>query len=314
MKKISIRRRARFSVGIISAFIASGMLVPSVANADQPPFKDSNAVGLIGFCDLNDNPVTSGHIRDVPFVVKYVSNTPAPKDYVGPQQKAAIYAFSPLPNSNPGDWVGFQMTASSGYSNEKTPMAKGTYADAPLEWHTTSFPPQLDGLVQVRMILSNVNTPPRTNQYPQAIVRVKGDSWTLVTGLRDKSLCKAGLAKSAEEVHLPASKLPTAAPSWAANATSGAGGAAPTKGATSPGSVPGSGAPTTSPVASGEADPNMPGAASAEPSAQAASSQTSASGLGAVPWILGLSAVLVGVGAFIMGRKSAGKIPTDPPV
>ena len=314
MKKMTIRRRARLSVGIIATFIAGGMLVPSVANADQSPFKDPNAIGLIGFCDSKDNPVTSGNIRDVPFVVKYASNTPAPKDYLGPLQKATIYAFSPLPNSNPGDWVGFQMTASSGYSNEKAPMVKGTYADAPLEWHTTSFPPQLDGLVQVRMILSNVNTPPRTNKYSQAIVRVKGDTWTLVTGLTDKSLCEAGLVKSAEEVQLPASKLPTAAPSWAANASPGAGQPTASQGASSAGSQPASGAPTTSPLASGQADPNMPGAASAEPSIQAVSSQTSASGLGAVPWILGLSALLVGVGAYIVGRKSASKTPSDPPV
>jgi hypothetical protein len=313
MKKMTIRRRAGCAVGIIAAFIAGGMLVPSVANADQAPFKDPNAVGLIGFCDSKDNPVTSGHIRDVPFVVKYATNTPAPKDYVGPQQKATIYAFSPLPNSNPGDWVGFQMTASSGYSNDKTPMAKGTFADAPLEWHTTSFPPQLDGLVQVRMILSNVNTPPRTNKYSQAIVRVKGDTWTLVTGLTDKSLCEAGAVKSAEEVQL-ASKLPTAAPSWAANASPGTGQASAKPGASSAGSQAASGSPTASPATSGEADPNMPGIASPEPSNQAVSSQTSTSGLGAVPWILGLSAVLVGVGAFIMGRKSAAKIPTDPPV
>ena len=313
MKKMTIRRRAGFAVGIIAAFIAGGMLVPSVASADQAPFKDPNAVGLIGFCDSKDNPVTSGHIRDVPFVVKYATNTPAPKDYVGPQQKATIYAFSPLPNSNPGDWVGFQMTASSGYSNDKTPMAKGTFADAPLEWHTTSFPPQLDGLVQVRMILSNVNTPPRTNKYSQAIVRVKGDTWTLVTGLTDKSLCEAGAVKSAEEVQL-ASKLPTAAPSWAANASPGTGQASAKPGASSAGSQAASGSPTASPATSGEADPNMPGIASPEPSNQAVSSQTSTSGLGAVPWILGLSAVLVGVGAFIMGRKSAAKIPTDPPV
>ena len=314
MKKMTIRRRARLSVGIIATFIAGGMLVPSVANADQPPFKDPNAMGLIGFCDKNNNPVTSGNILDVPFVVKYVSNSPAPKEYVGPHQKAAIYAFSPLPNSNPGDWVGFQMTASSGYTNGQVPMAKGTFGDAPLEWHITSFPPQLDGLVQVRMILSNVNASPRTNQYAQAIVRVKDKTWTLVTGLTDKSLCEAGLVKSAEEVLLPPTKLPSAAPSWAANASSAPGQSTASPGASSVASKPASGAPSGSPATSGEADPNMPGAASAEPSSQAVSSQASASGLGAVPWILGLSAVLVGAGAFIVGRKSAAKIPTDPPV
>ena len=80
MKKMTIRRRARLSVGIIATFIAGGMLVPSVANADQSPFKDPNAIGLIGFCDSKDNPVTSGNIRDVPFVVCLLYTSPSPRD------------------------------------------------------------------------------------------------------------------------------------------------------------------------------------------------------------------------------------------
>jgi hypothetical protein len=314
MKKMTIRRRARISAGIIATLIAGVILVPAVASADPAPFKDPNAVGLVGFCDKNNNPVTSGHVRDVPFVSKYVSDTPAPTDYAGKLQRAAIYAFSPIPYTNPGDWSGYQMTAGSSYTNLKTPMSAATFGDPPLEWQIQSFPAHMDGLVQLRMILTNVNTPPRTNKYAQAIIRVKGDSWTLVTGVSDKALCQAGLVKSAEEVRLPASKLPTAVPSWAANAPSGAGQSTANPGAASAGSEPASVAPTTSSAASGEADPNMPGAASAEPSSQAVSSQTSAPGLGAVPWILGLSALLVGVGAYIVGRKSATKTPSDPPV
>ena len=113
----SRRLRRLLPIALLCSVLSIGF-VPS-AQAEAAPFKDPNAVGLLGFCDKSGNPITSGHIRDVPFVTKYVSNTPAPKDYVGKFQKAAIYAFSPLPYTNPGDWVGYQMTASSGYTNLK---------------------------------------------------------------------------------------------------------------------------------------------------------------------------------------------------
>jgi hypothetical protein len=255
----------------------------------------------LGFCDKDGNPVTSGHIRDVPFVTKYVSNTPAPKDYVGKFQKAAIYSFSPLPYTNPGDWVGYQMTASSGYTNLKAPMAIATHGDPPLEWHIQSFPPQMDGLVQFRMILSNVNTPPRTNQYSQAIVRVKGDSWTLVTGVTDKSLCQAGLAKSAEQVMLPPTKLPSAPPTWAANASPNASQTASQGGSTTPASS----SPGSSSNADGSATNSPSGAVSPAPSTAVASSQTPAGGSSSVlPWLLGLGAVAIGGGIFAGWRRS----------
>jgi hypothetical protein len=255
----------------------------------------------LGFCDKDGNPVTSGHIRDVPFVTKYVSSTPAPKDYVGKFQKAAIYAFSPLPYTNPGDWVGYQMTASSGYTNLNAPMSLATLGDPPLEWQIQSFPPQMDGLVQFRMILSNVNTQPRTNQYSQAIIRVKGDSWTLVTGVTDKTLCQAGLAKSAEQVMLPPTKLPSAPPTWAANANSNPGQTAPQDGSTT--SASNSAGPSANPSGAGSVSPG--GAVSPAPSAAVASSQTPAGGgLSALPGLLAVGAIAVAVGAFVVGRRS----------
>lgn len=298
---MSSRRPRRFlPIAILSAVLSIGFIAS--AQAEDIPFKDPNAVGLLGFCDKSGNPVTSGHIRDVPFVTKYVSNTPAPKDYVGKFQKAAVYAFSPLPYSNPGDWVGYQMTASSGYTNLKAPMALATLGDPPLEWHIQSFPPQMDGLVQLRMILSNVNTPPRTNQYAQAIVRVKGDAWTLVTGVTDKALCQAGLAKSAEQVMLPPTKLPSAPPTWAANASSGPGqttsqsSSAPTS-SKSP-DVPSSGTANASESATGAVSP--------APSTVAAASETSTGeGSSLLPWLLGLGAVVICAGAFVGWRKTS---------
>ena len=289
-------RRALLALFLVPAISFS---VASSAEADSAPFKDPNAVGLIGFCDKNGSPVTSGHIRDVPFVTKYVSSTPAPKEYVGKFQKAAIYAFSPLPYTNPGDWVGYQMTASSGYTNLKAPMALATLADPPLEWHVTSFPPQMDGLVQLRMILSNVNTPPRTNQYSQAIIRVKGDSWTLVTGVTDKALCQAGLAKSAEQVMLPPTKLPSAPPTWAANASPNPGQSA-SQGGSNPESTTSSDSSGASPTATTSSSQGSNGAVSPAPSAAEASAQTPVgSGSSMLPWLLGLGAVVVGGGAFV---------------
>ncbi|MEI6721338.1 MAG: hypothetical protein WCO67_11260 [Betaproteobacteria bacterium] len=293
MRITGSRRALRASVALFT--VALAVVSPAVAWGNDAGFKDPHAMGALGFCGKDNKPVTSGRIGDVPFVWKYVSDEAAPTAYRGAAQKAAIYAFSPLPNSNPGDWVGYQMTASSPYSNFAAPMAAATLADPPLEWQNQSFPPALGGLVQLRMILSNVDTAPRTVDYAAAVIKVTGNTWTLVSGIA-KPACDAGVAKSSEELHLPPSAIPTATPSWAN---------APATGTDpSPGS---SAQPTSSssaavpmPVAAGEsAAPEVVDAASV--------SDSSPSGLGTWPVLLGLGVVGLVIGAFVFGRTSSSR-------
>jgi hypothetical protein len=233
-------RRSLVGVGIAALSAIWFAVAATPASADGPPFVDSNAQGKIGFCDKNNKPVTSGSIKTVPFVWKYVSDTRAPKGYVGPPQGATPIAFSPIKNTSPGDWNGYNMAATSQYKDPTRPAAVATFGDAPLDWQLGSFPPTFDGLVQVRLILTRTNTQPRTRNYPAALIRVSGDTWTLVDGDRSPD-CSAPAVNQAALL-LP-SKVPTAAPSWASagaspNGNGNGGATGPSDGGSSQGASP----------------------------------------------------------------------------
>lgn len=214
----------RRTAGVIAAGVLGLMSVvlAGPASADeQLPFKDPNSVGLIGFCNADNKPVTEGSIRDVPFVVKAVSNTPAGKAYAVNGRKAALYATSPNKQLDPSLWSPYQMTPSTFYSNAKKPMAAAGYGEPPLEYHVTGAPPTLDNLVQLRMYLSAPNTTPYIQKYPTAVVRIEGDRWVMVAGDRNPD-CTAGTAKNINQVL--GKGEPSAPPTWAANAAAKPGG------------------------------------------------------------------------------------------
>lgn len=228
-----IARRLLARLLAVVALLLAPVLLAGPARADeQLPFKDPNAVGLIGFCDAKNKPVTSGHLRDVPFVVKAVSDTPAGKAYAVSGRKAALYATSPNKDLDPSLWSPYQMTPSTFYSNPAHPMAAAGFGEPPLEYHTTGAPPTLENLVQFRMYLSAPNTTPYNQKYPTAVVRVEGDTWTMVAGDRNPD-CTAGTAKNINQVL--GKGEPSAPPTWAANA------AAVAQGGTSSSAAPASG-------------------------------------------------------------------------
>ena len=161
------------------ALTTVGLLIgagPAHADAYVVPFKDANVNGQLGFCDKNDKPITSGNIRDVPFAVKTVSTVAAPKAWQVKGRKAVLYGFSAVKNQPPGQWIADQMSPASLYSNTAVPMAAMTYADSPLEYHTTGNPPLWDGLVQLRMYFTAPNTQMHIQPYPAAVIRVTGDN------------------------------------------------------------------------------------------------------------------------------------------
>ena len=231
------RLQRRALLVLAGSFLASSTLLAVPAQADQQlPFKDANAVGLIGFCDADNKPVTSGHVRDVPFAVKAVSTVPAGKAYAVNGRKAALYATSPNKDLDPGLWSPYQMTSSSFYSNPAHPMASAGFGEPPLEYHVTGTPPTLDNLVQLRMYLSAPTAVPYIQKYPTAVIRVQGDTWVMVAGDRSPD-CTAGSAKNINQVL--GKGEPTAPPTWAANAAvvakPGASSPAPSSGSTDAG-------------------------------------------------------------------------------
>ena len=189
--------------------VATGVLAltasfPAVrASAYTVPFNDPNAHGFIGLCDRSEHPITSGSLDDVPFVWTAVSSTPAPSGY--DKGKATLYAYQPRPHVDPSQWGGRMLTSSSSYTNPAHPMAQGTNGDSPLLWFVQAYPPQWDGLVQLRMFYSGVNLTTDLSPYPATVLRVTGNNWSVVSG--GTVSCTVGKATSAESVNLPASAL-----------------------------------------------------------------------------------------------------------
>jgi len=207
----------------VAAALAVGLAaVPSPARADAVPFSDPNAHGGIGLCDKAGNQITSGRIGDHPFAGRAVSSAPAPAGYGADQRgKATLFAYQPRYGVDPGDWSGQQMTGSSLFSNDRSPMAEGTVLDPSVGDFVSAFPAKWEGLVQLRMTFGAPDKPGVLEPYPAAVLRVQGDRWTLVQSA--KVDCKAGRVLSMEKVILPKSKFkttPPAAPSGSGSATS----------------------------------------------------------------------------------------------
>jgi hypothetical protein len=174
-----------------------------------------------------------------------VSSARVPPGYT----RATLDLFQPIEHINPGDWTGYQLTDDAIFSNPAHPMAQATYADAPLIWPHQSMPPYWDGLYQLRMVFSAPDKQPWDFSYPTAVIKVTGNTWTLVQG--GGSSCTDGTAVSVASRLLPRSE--TGVPKPPAKVITHA---EAKKGSASPSTTQAAGgSPTTTAVARGGADP-----------------------------------------------------------
>ncbi len=193
-------------VALASAVTVGATAVPSTAFASGStvPFTDPNQVGSLTLCNAHGQPITSGSLLTVPFVWRAVSSARVPAGYA----RATLYLFQPIQHVDPGDWTGYQLTDDAMFSNAAHPMAQATYADAPLIWPDHSMPPYWDDLYQLRMVFSSPGKQPWSFSYPAAVIKVTGNTWTLLKG--GGSSCTDGTAESVESYLLP--KSDTAVP------------------------------------------------------------------------------------------------------
>lgn len=160
--------------------------------ADQLPYTDQAVTGSIGLCDVQGHNVTSGQITDKPFVWLAVGTTAAPAPYDEPGRTAFLAAFQPRQGIAPGDWSGTLLAAASRYTNPKHPMSQATPISSTLTNFLGRYPPQWDGLVQLRLLLGGSNRSPRTDTYDATDLRVTGTTWRVVRG--GAGPCRAGSA------------------------------------------------------------------------------------------------------------------------
>jgi len=210
-----MKSRRRVTLAVLSFLFAvvAGSTLPltSIAGAQGAvPYQDPNAVGFIGLCDKAGNPIDHGSVNDQPFVWSAQASSPAPSDYAGDGRTATLFAYQPRPNREPGEWSGSMLNASSRYTNPAHPMSQSTDRDLPLTQFLSTFPPQLDGLVQLRIFVSAPGKPPYTEKYAATDIRISGDSWSVVRG--GTVPCNAGSATSIEDIYQIPTSSTTAAP------------------------------------------------------------------------------------------------------
>jgi hypothetical protein len=204
---------------------ATLLLAAGAASADSGvPYHDPRAKGSLTLCDAKGHQITSGNVHDRPTFAYAVSSQAPPEGYGTKTSKATVYAYQPRPQVQPGDWSGQQLSGSSLFSNPAHPMAEVTTGDKPIGDFAAAYPPQVDGLIQLRMYLSAPNKVQYNLNYPTTNLRITGSTFVVVDP--GSTPCTVGQALSNERMVLPASAFPSPSagaprPSTGTGATSG---------------------------------------------------------------------------------------------
>lgn len=282
-----MRTMPHFSAAALAA-VAVLAAAPAQAHADQLPFNDTNVNGSIGLCDATGSPIRSGAMSAHPFVAMAASSVGAPDGFTGTNSKATLYAFQPRKDVDPGEWSGEQMTGSSVYADSGHPMVSGTNLDPSLKDFVSGYPANWDGLVELRIYYTAPNKVPYRRTYPAAVLRVSGDTWSVVQGA--DVTCDSKKVISSERLLLPPSAFnkPAAPSSGKSTGTPAGTGAKPAAG---------------TPAASGH---TATAGSSGAVDAGAASEQhrNADSGVPAVAWAVAAAAVLAAAsGGWLWWRR-----------
>jgi hypothetical protein len=192
-------RRRQLLIGAVVLVLVAAAAVIWLLNSsgnDKVPYTDTRSSGTLTLCGADGKPVTSGSTGRAPFAARAVGATAVHGPAAAAGRSATLYAYQPRPGTGSQEWSGQQLTAASTYTNAKHPMAAATTKDIPLQDFLTAFPPQWNGLVQLRLYL----TAPQVgvgDTYDTVNVKVDGSSWKVV-GNAGTASCTAGSATSAE--------------------------------------------------------------------------------------------------------------------
>jgi membrane protein implicated in regulation of membrane protease activity len=195
---------------VASASLALAAMIATSGTATAAvvlPYTDSNATGGITLCDAHGQAVTRGR-NDVSLAAMAVGGSAAVAPFNGDHRSAILTAYQPRKGVEPGNWSGQSMTGLSQYTNPKIPMVEILPRDYTMQGFLTSYSPQWDGLIQLRIYLKAPNQGTKNDTYAATSLKVTGNTWQQV-GAVAGDVCKTGTAMSIARVL----GLPTAAPS-----------------------------------------------------------------------------------------------------
>jgi hypothetical protein len=198
-RKLISRALAGGAVIAVATLVSLGPATVASASSSPVPFTDPAQNGSITLCNKAGQAVTSGSMLSLPFIWKAISSTSSPVHYRH-HGLATLYAFQPIEYVAPGDWTGDQLTGSSYFSNFAHPAAAGTAADEPLITFSQGYPLHWQGLLQLRLYYTHANQEPYATTYPTAVLRVTGNTWTMLQG--GGTPCSASKAVSLETLAL----------------------------------------------------------------------------------------------------------------
>jgi hypothetical protein len=254
-----VRSAAAVSAAAVAGLLAlgAGVLTAAPAAAAAVPYHDPQAKGYIAFCDDHGRSITAGNVNDLPFAAMAISSEAAPAAYQVKGRRATLFMYQPRKDVPPGDWSGQQISGTSLYGTPSHPTVQITTGDKALGQALYAFPPQWQGLMQLRMYLSAPNKQVYRLQYAATDIRISGQFWQAVDG--GTIACSSGSATSTEKLLLPPSSFPkpstaAARPSAGAGSPSAAGGGSSGSSGSTGGAV---AAPDGSPNASAAGDSSV---------------------------------------------------------
>jgi hypothetical protein len=173
-----VRRIVIVLLVLVAAAVTVVVLVQR-SSAQAGGVVDDEASGRIVLYDRSGHPITHGSVTDRPFVWRAASTVPAPAGY-GLGAKATLLAFQPREGVGPAAWSGDTLTASAPITDPDHPAATATARDFSLKDFLDEFPPRWDGRIELRLYLAGPGAPVRSSGYPAVMLRISGDTWSVV--------------------------------------------------------------------------------------------------------------------------------------
>jgi hypothetical protein len=297
-----VRNMSRNFVAAVLVVVALTGSAYAASAEGSVPYTDSLANGSITLCDNTGHPVTHGSVNDVPFVWAAVASSPARPPFDRPGRTATLFAFQPRQGVAPQEWNGQQLTTGLSYSDPAHPVAVASLDEgAAFKSFLDSYPPQWNGLVQLRIFLGVPDGGIHNTSYPTADLQVKGDTWTV---LRAGDLpCDVAVA-SLKLAGAPSTPVP-----GSSSTTGGSGGSTP---GTASGGHPGSSSAATGTAQPGISPSMSGGVAAGNGPGSSAAGKNTGRGWGPTVGLVGLGVlILLGAGLVIpmIRRRRAGGVP-----
>lgn len=182
------------AVLLVLAVGVAGVLVWRLGKDPVAPYDDARSTGALTLCKHGER-VSGGKLDERPFADVVLGSTALPAGSDPEGAVATLFAYQPREGVGPEEFSGSPITAAVAFTDPARPATRITKEAWTLQDFVTAFPADLDGFVQLRLVLGTPAGGTLADHYDTADIEVDGDSWELVGG-GDASCADAGTAVS----------------------------------------------------------------------------------------------------------------------